>query len=401
MRVAGIEIWTLLSPLTSVLALLIGVYLYRSGKNRPEIKPALMLTLLLSVGAALDFALSITPNETLALIFGRVLIFTAEICIGAIMFMSLMQLPPQISGRILKRKNELLGGIVIIAALVALNINELSHDEWGYGVAPSFGLNLGIAAYLGFTIASMSILTYSCRMSDDRIVKRKMTWMAAALPMPLLYAMATAGIESVTNFHFPRPIMPGFTIMVIMIAYAVWRYKLFIEVPAIRESRPLMAAPRSSPTQLGKSYLVEAKKPDMAYGMLLDDLALGAHGLIITREHPELVRESRGLATTPILWLTSTTGRDRIEPTNLSILQHTIIEHLRRGESPVILLDGLEYILANNKIEKVLQLVLALRDEIIVAEGKFIVPVDPRTMDPRSLAFFERDLEVVLYSDLN
>ncbi|OPY32653.1 MAG: hypothetical protein A4E32_01235 [Methanomassiliicoccales archaeon PtaU1.Bin124] len=387
------------SPFTCILCFLVGVYLWRKAQNRPETNMAISLLFMFSIGAGLDFAMSISPDRSTGLIFAQGVIFVALVCMGMIFYLSMRQLPATKVETLLRFRYASVVIVFAVATAVALTINEMGLDRWGYNVLPSLGLTLAILTYFIYVVLSIAVLAYAGLKSDDKIMKRKVMMIAIALPMPLIYGLTTILIESLSDFRFARPIMPGFTIMVLLIAYAIWRYKLFIEVPAVAETKPLTAPRPQAQTQLGRTYLVESKKVTMAYELLMDDLSKGAHGLIITREHPEMVREAWGLAATPILWLASTSGRDRIDPTNLSILQHTIVEHLRRGERPIILMDGLEYLLANNKEEKVLQMVLGLRDEIIVAQGKLIVPVDPRTMEPKTLAFFERDLEIVMHGE--
>ena len=399
MDLSGDWIWSLFSPVTSALCFIIGLFLLKASKGRPEMRMAIGLLFMFSIGAALDTAMSFSPNKDMALLFGRAVIFVAEMCIATVFYLSLTQLPAKLADRVIRRRREFFIVIAIIATLIGLTVSKISYDRWGYSINISLGLSLAITAYILLAFASIGVLIYSSTREGDRDAKVKTAIICLALPMPLIYSIVTTVIEDVTRTPFPRPLMPGFTIMVLLVAFAIWRYKLFIAVPAVCEEMPLAAPKVTNQTQLGRTYLVESKKSTMAYELLVDDLAKGAHGLIITREHPEQVRETWGLQTTPILWLSSNSGKDRIDPTNLSIIQHTVIEHLKRGERPIVLLDGLEYIFSNNKEEKVLQLVLSLRDEIIVSQGKLILPVDPLTMEPRTLAYIERDLEIVMHGE--
>ncbi len=164
-----------------------------------------------------------------------------------------------------------------------------------------------------------------------------------------------------------------------------------------REDHSQLRAPTAPRTQLrpGQGYLFEAKRSDRAYEVLLDALREGREGLVVSREHPDIVRQKYSLAKTPIVWLTSHPGSERVDPTNLSILQHTVNEFLKRSKEAVILLDGVEYLILNNRMEKVLQVILTLKDEVAISEGILLLPVDPETFETRALALLERDFEIV------
>ncbi|MBM4237430.1 MAG: DUF835 domain-containing protein, partial [Euryarchaeota archaeon] len=188
---------------------------------------------------------------------------------------------------------------------------------------------------------------------------------------------------------------PGFLVTVVAFTLAIVRYKLFIIVPveesALTRLRKEEAEAEVAPAT---SHLVEEKTPDAAYGVFLEQIASGSKGLLITRTHPDAVKERHGLVETPIIWLASTPGPDRVDPSNLSILQHTVAEFLRKDENTVIMLDGIEYLISNNPMEKVLRTMYAIRDEVVVANSRLIVPLDPEVLDESKLALLEREFEI-------
>jgi archaellum biogenesis ATPase FlaH len=94
------------------------------------------------------------------------------------------------------------------------------------------------------------------------------------------------------------------------------------------------------------------------------------------------------------MWLAETPGPDRVDPSNLQLLAHMIMGYVRKGPS-VIALEGLEYIILNNDLNKVLRFLGQLRDEIIVEGSILLISVDPRTLTERQKAIMERELEVV------
>lgn len=387
----------MLSLVTAAIALLVGIYIINQGRRSIELRTAFLVTLFFSMGAALDFLMNNADGEHSALLIGKMVLFMAVMIVGMLFFLALMQLPAELGQKVSERKGQIIGLIIVTAFFCGLSIQDVGKDNYGWAVRPSFGLNLSIALYLFYMIATILVLHYGYRRSKDGQYRKRVFWMAVASTMPIAYGYGTVVIESISTITFPRMLVPGFTAMVLIMAYAVVRYKLFIIVPSVSEDvivKPIVNNV-TTPMHNGKSYLVEGRKPDLAYAMMLKELSQGAQGLIFTREHPDMVREKYQLSTTPIIWLTSQPGQGRIEPTNLSILQHTITEFLQKSEKPVIFLDGLEFLISNNKQEKILQMVMVLRDEMLSSSGKFLLPVDPRTMEIRTLAFFERDFEVI------
>ncbi|KAF5043621.1 hypothetical protein DSECCO2_500320 [anaerobic digester metagenome] len=97
---------------------------------------------------------------------------------------------------------------------------------------------------------------------------------------------------------------------------------------------------------------------------------------------------------TPILWLAQSPGPERVDPSNLQLLTHMTLEFVRKGPS-IIALEGLEYLMLNNDLNKVLKFLGQLRDEAIVEGSILLVSVDPRTLTERQRAILERELEVV------
>jgi hypothetical protein len=382
----GDQIFSMISLVTAAIAILVGIYIINQGRRSIELRTAFLVTLFFSIGAVLDFLLNNAGNKYAALIIGKMVIFMAEMVVGMFFFLALMQLPTELGKKVSQRKGQIVALIIVIAFFAGLSIQVVSKDDYGWAVSPSFGLNLSIVLYIFYMVATIVVLEYGYRRSQDRQYRKRVFWMAVASTMPIAYGMGTVVVEGISSITIPRLLVPGFTLMVLIMAYAVVRYKLFIIVPLVNEDVAVKRGPTQniSPMVLGKSYMVEDR-----------ELGLGAQGLIITREHPDMVREKNKINTIPIIWLTSQPGPGRIEPTNLSIMQHTITEFLQKSENPVILLDGLEFLISNNKQEKVLQMVMVLRDEMMLCSGKFLLPVDPRTMDLRSLAFFERDFEVL------
>ena len=146
----------------------------------------------------------------------------------------------------------------------------------------------------------------------------------------------------------------------------------------------------------GVCYLVEEKKPDLAYRMFRQLTGEGLPGLVVTRQYPDRVRRERGLPDAKVLWLSHTPGEDYHNPTAIGTLAKTISRFIEdhKGEA-VVLLDGLEYLIVNNGFLQTLMFVEHVNEFVMQRKAIVIVPVAPEALEEKELALLERNLEVV------
>lgn len=151
----------------------------------------------------------------------------------------------------------------------------------------------------------------------------------------------------------------------------------------------------------GKSFVVEESPPDLSFDAFVNILSTGEEGcskvtgLAISRQHPDLIRQKYGLENTPIFWLATRAGDEVIAPTNLGIITHTMINFIEENQCGILLLDGLEYLISNNDFMKVLRVIDQVNDHVAQSKCRFIIPVDPRALDPKELALLERNMEKI------
>lgn len=119
-----------------------------------------------------------------------------------------------------------------------------------------------------------------------------------------------------------------------------------------------------------------------------------AQGLCLTMDSSEEIRQKHLLQTTPIFWM-SKYGKESINPCNLEIMAGMIKEFLRKSKNPVVLQDGLEYLVTTNGFIPVLKFVYDIRELVILHKAVFILPVRPDTLEDKELALIERNMEVV------
>jgi len=141
----------------------------------------------------------------------------------------------------------------------------------------------------------------------------------------------------------------------------------------------------------GRSYIVKERKPGKAWDLferMLDD---GYEGLYVTRQHPNHVENARGPRTLKIVWLSTTLGRDYVDPHNLNALTNLINGFVDSSRRTIILIDGLEYLRLNNEAERVLKFIEVLDEIVMQRQGVLLLSLDDRAFDRKELAFLERN----------
>lgn len=162
---------------------------------------------------------------------------------------------------------------------------------------------------------------------------------------------------------------------------------------------PKLGVSRKYDLRSGRAYVVEEAPPHISFDAFVNlvssngDDASRPAGLVVTRQHPDMVREKYGLENTPIFWLATRAGEKVLSPTNLGILTHMLVKFTEDTPSGVILLDGIEYLVSNNDFTKVLRMIDQVNDHILQSGCRMVIPVDPRAFDKKQLALLERNME--------
>jgi len=148
----------------------------------------------------------------------------------------------------------------------------------------------------------------------------------------------------------------------------------------------------------GRSYLVkEFGKSKETYLLFKRMSERGFAGLCVSRTKPTILESEYGFGNVQTKWLTDIylTENNLINPTNvaqINIIVKDFIKHNRKG---AILLEGIEYLIYYNGNDSIIKLLFSLNENVMVSESVLIVPVDPKSIDPKTLYLLEKDLEVV------
>lgn len=141
----------------------------------------------------------------------------------------------------------------------------------------------------------------------------------------------------------------------------------------------------------GKMYLVKGKDVERSYTLFTDSLDQKTEGLLITRRIPPEVQVSKTLSDVHALWLSQKEDENAIYPTQLHKLAYIISEIVSNQKDPVILLDGLEYLIVHNRFEQVLKQLYVIREVLSRHGGILLIPLDPEAFSEKELGFLEKE----------
>ena len=161
--------------------------------------------------------------------------------------------------------------------------------------------------------------------------------------------------------------------------------------------RPVPTVPRIK-MEPGVSYLLPAENPDGAFKIFVREVGNGAAGMIITRLHPEEVRGRFNIGTSSIHWLSRAFTKESVSPTNLGAVAEQIEIFVSKVPNAVILLDGIEYLIVQNDLQKVVRFVSSVRDSVAMHRAKMIIPFNMKSVDDTGRALLTRDLSIIRWN---
>ena len=392
--IQNLEWYSVFPLVTGFMALALGMVILRKNRRNATVNGFFILMLIFLAGGIFDFIMINASDDATALVFARAVFFTIVLIFAGFLFIS-TQLTFIPLGKWFEKNRYLYYAVsVIIGLIVAFNLKTVGHNEFGYGPARSYETVLAVVVVTFFAAATLSLLVKRWFASDDLMLRSECILLSLAVLMPYLWGVFLLALEEL-QVKAPFELSPGFLVSTLIIADSIKRHGLFTLLPVSEDRSGIIGAKEAAVLPIGSYLLYEETKADGMFETLLSQVSNGVEGLIVTRTYPEDLREKYGLKRTPVIWLCSQPGQDRVDPTNLSILEHNIIEFLKVGHNTVVAIDGLEYLISNNGVTRVLRMLYGLRDEILMNESRMIVTLDPAVLDEKELAFFERDFKVV------
>jgi hypothetical protein len=145
----------------------------------------------------------------------------------------------------------------------------------------------------------------------------------------------------------------------------------------------------------GRVYFICEKRMERTLRIVQDFDYTGSTTLCITRLHPDLLQERIPGRTVDSVWLSERVGQNNIPPNQLHRINQRMASFLIGKKSAVILFDGIEYLCLFNDFLKVQMFLEQANDLIMASKAIMLIPIDPVSLDPRSMAKLRRYAEVV------
>ena len=140
-----------------------------------------------------------------------------------------------------------------------------------------------------------------------------------------------------------------------------------------------------------KVYLVKEDDENHAHELFISSLNRGFAGLGIVRENPRTIKDKYNLQKTSFIWLTDTKIEGIPCETDIDRLFELISEFVKASEKSVVLLDRLDYILAQNSFDRVIRKVHALKDLTSAHDCIIILSANPEIVNESQLKAIEAE----------
>ena len=375
----------MLSHLYSLLVLAIAIFTSLLGSQvlvkNPYHRPgrAFFLTMLLiSARCVFHFGMLNSPDEGTALVWGKAAMAAGVLLSGSLCYLASYLPYSRYEAWPVKNARVFWVAVAALAIFFGLAADGIKTIDFGYGLDYSTAVMAGYVVSLVMSTGASAISLTARQGSRDSSFRSSILLMAAAplIPFVSMIFLMALGLDPL--------FAPGLLISALIYAFLVLKHRV-LNIGA--STRP--AKLRS--TENGDSILVEGRTLRPAYELFLTDIKEGRPGMVVCRRHPDRIREEIGLNDLPMLWLSSQPGPDRVDPTSLNILQHSITVFVEKASPAVILLEGVEYLISQNSLDKVLRMLYSIRDTVTVSGSKLIMPMDPEVLHQRELALMEKE----------
>jgi PAS domain S-box-containing protein len=164
------------------------------------------------------------------------------------------------------------------------------------------------------------------------------------------------------------------------------------ETPLLKGTSPTRWAASLEKLELEVGIIYITKNDvSFAYEVFSKFVSAGFQGLCVTREQPSKLRKRLGLEKTPIIWLAGESSPNEQTIGSMQDLSITLGDFLQKAKQPILLLDGFEYLIANNTFESFLKFLQIIRGRVQNHNAIVIAPVLEKAFEPRTLALIERE----------
>jgi predicted transcriptional regulator len=159
----------------------------------------------------------------------------------------------------------------------------------------------------------------------------------------------------------------------------------------------LVTSPMKHILKPGKTYLFMENRPQKSIQIFVELVRHGMAGLMITREDPQELKSSWKLEKTPVLWLTNTAPEgDYIGSHDVQGISILVGNFIAKAPNSVILLDGVSYLVTQNKFDTILNLLQNLHDKALSLGAILIFSINSKTLKSQELELLKQEADKII-----
>ena len=145
--------------------------------------------------------------------------------------------------------------------------------------------------------------------------------------------------------------------------------------------------------EAGDSYICESH--DRCYKVFAELSMHGVPGLCIVRDDPTKLVERYGLDRESVLLLASRPIRGFSAVNDLQEISLTFSKTLKEAHEPIILLDGIEYMITMFGFERVFNFLQEKKFDILEADAILLLPIDTMTLNDQQKALLSSEMKTL------
>jgi len=146
--------------------------------------------------------------------------------------------------------------------------------------------------------------------------------------------------------------------------------------------------------ETGTIYFVDEPRADLLLKVFGSMQSHGHQGLFITRMAPKKIRATANFENVPLIWLSTTPTSEvkTIDPSSISRLYSTVLGFMSSAKQPVVLLDGLDFLIFVNSYNHILRMLHTLYEKIVLTEGILLLGISRPTLTQVEWSLLTKDM---------
>jgi hypothetical protein len=159
----------------------------------------------------------------------------------------------------------------------------------------------------------------------------------------------------------------------------------------LRLAESALETPLKEKLSEGHAYLFYQHDSRRPYAIFTDYITHAYAGLLITKVRPNILKEEFQFQNTPALWLTEVSAPNTVHPKDLESLSF-VVESFCDDSKRVIIIQGLELIIAQNGLERTLQFIRRSNSHVKASRSILLLTLSEYTLEPSNKSLFEKQV---------